>query len=156
MAFALPIAIGAMAIGTGMSIFGALQQGAYEARTAKKQAKLATLQSKAEEERADEEAINMRDSALEMAGYQRAAYAAAGVDLTGTPMLVVSQTLRDSERDIGSMFKESSARRLDYITQSSIYSDTAKYAKTASYWKAGSTLLTGIGEGVSTWGTWKN
>ena len=155
MAFALPVAIGAMALGTGFSIFGQLQQGAAQARAGKTQEKLAKVQASEEEKRADEEAGQMRERAREMAGYQRAAYSAAGIDLTGTPMLVVSQTLRDSSKDIENMYKQSDARRLDYLTNASIFKDTAKSAKTASYLGAGSTLLTGAAQGISTWNSFK-
>ena len=134
-----------------LPILAQLQQGAAQARTAKAQAGLAKVQASEEEKRADEEAGQMRGRAREMAGYQRAAYSAAGIDLTGTPLLVVSQTLRDSSKDIENMYKQSDARRLEYLTNASIFKDTARSVKIASYLGAGTTLLTAGDEGIRTW-----
>ena len=152
MAVALPfIAMGALALGTGMSVYGSLSAGKQEARAAKAQSKIAELQANAEGERADEEADQLRENARTMASYQRAAYGASGFDLSGSPMLVVAQTLRDSEKDIVNLYKQSDARRLAYKMQSGIYADAGKYARTASYWQAGSSLLTSVGQGIATW-----
>lgn len=152
MAVALPfIALGALAIGTGMSVYGTLAQGAHEARVAKAQAQISELQAKTEGESADANANQLRQKAREMVSYQRAAYGASGFDMSGSPMLTVAQTLHDSGRDIANLYKQSNARQLAYKTQAGIYADAGSYAQTASYWRAGSSLLTSVGQGISTW-----
>ena len=156
MAQALPlIALAATAIGTGVSVVGSVMQGKREAEAAKAQAKLSSFQADAEIKRGDREEEIMRQEAAKLVGQQRAAYAAAGVRLTGSPLLVMAQTIQDSEKDISLLQEETDARALSYRMQSRIFEDTATSAKTSSYFKAGSTILTGIGSGISTWKTMK-
>ena len=122
MAPALPmIALATTVIGTGVSVAGSIMQGKREAEAAR------------------------------LVGQQRAAYAAAGVRLTGSPLLVMAQTIQDSEKDITMLQEETDARALSFRMQSRIFEDTATQAKTSSYFRAGSTILTGIGSGISTW-----
>ncbi|SRR5574343_255021 len=152
MAAALPmIALATTAIGTGVSTFGAIMQGKREAEAAKAQAKLSAFQADAEIKRGDREEESMRREASRLVGQQRAAYAAAGVRLTGSPLLVMAQTIQDSEQDILALQKETDARALSYRMQSRIFEDTATQATTSSYFKAGSTILTGLGSGIQTW-----
>jgi len=156
MAQALPlIALAATAIGTGVSVVGSVMQGKREAEAAKAQAKLSSFQADAEIKRGDREEEIMRQEAAKLVGQQRAAYAAAGVRLTGSPLLVMAQTIQDSEKDISLLQEETDARALSFKMQSRIFEDTASSAKTSSYFRAGSTILTGIGSGVSTWRTMK-
>ena len=156
MAPALPlIALATTAIGTGISVVGSMMQGKREAEAAKAQAKLSSFQADAEIKRGDREEEIMRQEAARLVGQQRAAYAAAGVRLTGSPLLVMAQTIQDSEKDISLLQEETDARALSYRMQSSIFEDTATSAKTSSYFKAGSTILTGLGSGISTWKTMK-
>jgi len=156
MAPALPlIALATTAIGTGISVVGSMMQGKREAEAAKAQAKLSSFQADAEIKRGDREEEVMRQEAARLVGQQRAAYAAAGVRLTGSPLLVMAQTIQDSEKDISLLQEETDARALSYRMQSRIFEDTATSAKTSSYFKAGSTILTGIGSGISTWKTMK-
>lgn len=152
MAPALPfIALAATTIGTGVSMVGSIMKGKREADAAKAQAKLSDYQAEAEIKRGDAEERDMRRRASQLVGKQRAAYAAAGVRLTGSPLLVMAETLQDSEKDILSLQKETDAKALSYKIQSSIFQDTASTAKTSSYFGAGTTLLTGIGSGIQTW-----
>jgi len=156
MAQALPlIALAATAIGTGVSVVGSVMQGKREAEAAKAQAKLSSFQADAEIKRGDREEEIMRQEAAKLVGQQRAAYAAAGVRLTGSPLLGMAQTIQDSEKDISLLQEETDARALSFKMQSRIFEDTASSAKTSSYFRAGSTILTGIGSGVSTWRTMK-
>ena len=156
MAQALPlIALAATAIGTGVSVVGSVMQGKREAEAAKAQAKLSSFQADAEIKRGDRAEEIMRQEAAKLVGQQMAAYAAAGVRLTGSPLLVMAQTIQDSEKDISLLQEETDARALSFKMQSRIFEDTASSAKTSSYFRAGSTILTGIGSGVSTWRTMK-
>jgi len=152
MAPALPmIALATTVIGTGVSVAGSIMQGKREAEAAKAQAKLSSFQADAEIKRGDREEDVMRIEAARLVGQQRAAYAAAGVRLTGSPLLVMAQTIQDSEKDITMLQEETDARALSFRMQSRIFEDTATQAKTSSYFRAGSTILTGIGSGISTW-----
>lgn len=152
MAAALPmIALVAGGIGTAVSTVGSIMQGEREAEAAKAQAKLSEFQADAEIKRGDREEDNIRREAARLVGHQRAAYAAAGVRLTGSPLLVMAQTIQDSEKDILMLQKETDAKALAYRMQSRIFEDTASTARTSSMFRAGSTILTGIGSGISTW-----
>ncbi len=156
MAAALPmIALATTVIGTGVSVVGSVMQGKREAEAAKAQAKLSSFQADAEIKRGDREEEILRQEAARLVGQQRAAYAAAGVRLTGSPLLVMAQTIQDSEKDISMLQEETDARALSFRMQSRIFEDTASSAKTSSYFRAGTTILTGIGSGISTWKTMK-
>jgi len=73
------------------------------------------------------------------------------VRLEGTPLLVMAETIRESERDILNVYKQADARKLGFMMQAGMFESAGKAARTASYWNAGSTLLTGIGSGIATW-----
>lgn len=151
MAVLSAIGIGSTAAGAGMSIFGSLFSGSQQAAAARTQAKLSRLQAEAEEERAGSEANVIRRKARELFSTQRAAYAASGVRLEGTPLLVMAETIRESEKDIVNVYKQADARKLAWLTQADMFDAAGKAARTASYWQAGSTLLTSIGSGINTW-----
>lgn len=151
MALLPAIGIGTTVAGTGMSIFGSLYSGSQQAAAAHTQAKLSRLQAEAEDERASAEAGVIRRKARELFSTQRAAYAASGVRLEGTPLLVMADTIRESERDILNVYKQTDARKLAFLTQAGVFEAAGKAAKTASYWNAGSTLLTNISSGINTW-----
>src|SRR5574337_722926 len=149
---ALPIiALAATGIGTVVSAAGSIMSGKREAEAAKAQARLSELQADAELKRGDREEANMRREAARLISQQRAAYAASGVRLEGSPLLVMAQTIQDSEKDILMLQKETDAKALAYRMQSRIFEDTASTARTSSVFRAGSTILTGIGSGISTW-----
>lgn len=151
----LPIAIATAAIGTGVSVVGSIMQGKQEAEAAKAQARLSELQADEELKRGDREENNIRREAAKLIGHQRAAYAASGVRLEGSPLLVMAQTIQDSEKDILMLQKETDAKALAYKMQSRIFEDTASAAKTSSYFRAGSTLLTGVSSGITTYKAFK-
>src|SRR3990167_2932253 len=122
MAPALPIiALAATAIGTGVSVVGSMMQGKREAEAGKGQGKLASFQADAEIKRGDREEEIMRQEAARLVGQQRAAYAAAGVRLTGSPLLAIAQTIQDSEKDISLLQEETDARALSFKMQSRIF-----------------------------------
>lgn len=64
---------------------------------------------------------------------------------------MMAETIRESEKDILNLYKQADARKLAFITQAGVFEAAGKAAKTASYWNAGSTLLTNIGSGIATW-----
>lgn len=151
MALLPAIGIGSAVAGAGMSIFGSLYSGSQQAAAAHTQAKLSKLQAEAEDERASAEAGAIRRKARELFSTQRAAYAASGIQLEGSPLLVMADTIRESERDILNIYKQADARKLGFITQAGVFEAAGKAARTASYWNAGSTLLTSIGSGIAMW-----
>lgn len=150
MSFLSAPSLGMQAAGTGLSIYGSLLSGQQQAAAAGTQAKLSRLQSEAEEERASAEAGVIRRKARELFSAQRAAYAASGVKLEGSPLLVMADTIRESGRDILNVYKQSDARKLGYEIEADMFKAYGKSARTASYINAGSTLLTGIGSGITT------
>lgn len=145
------VGMGLQGFGTVISVLGILQGGREQAAAAKTQAKLATIQAEAEDDRATAEAGMVRKRARELFSSQRAAYASSGVRLEGTPLLVMADTIRESERDIANIYKQADARKLAWRTQAGVFEVAGSAAKTASYWNAGSTLLTGAGSAMSMW-----
>ena len=131
------------AVGTGVAVVGALSQGKAASEASKAQAKLSGLQAEAEIRRGDQEEAALRRRTRLLIGQQRAGYSAAGVRLEGTPLLVTAQTLTDSEKDILNLNKETDAKALAYRFGAATYETAASAARTASYWSAGASLLTG-------------
>jgi hypothetical protein len=145
------IGTGITVAGTGASIYGKLYAGSQQAAAAGTQAKMSRLQAEAEGERAVAETDAIRKNARKLFSAQRAGYAASGVKLEGTPLLVMADTIRESERDILNVYKQADARKLAWLTQADMFTAAGKAARTASYWEAGSTLLTGGAGGISPW-----
>lgn len=86
------IASGAAAAGTAATAVGSYQQGQSQANIAERNAELARRS-------ADEQAQNKLLEARVMRSRQSAAYAGAGVDLTGSALDVISQTSSQYAKD---------------------------------------------------------
>ena len=153
------IATAAKVGGTALSVTGALRAGQAQEDQAGIEAQLAEAGSIAEETRASEERTAAAEAETERRKEGRkdiarvaSRTAAQGIELTGTPLLQITDFLTDIQADIenikttgarkaGAATSRAASKRLQGLTLKQI----GKAQKTKSRFKAGSSLLTGIG-----------
>jgi hypothetical protein len=171
MGMALPV-IGI--IGTAVSVVSSLFQGQAQSQAAKAQAAGYRAQSQASEYNAQVARQNaqqiieagaveeqkQRDKAKRLLGTQQALYGKSGVTNEGTPLEVMADTAAQQELDaltlrhnywVQSQRQTSEAGQYDFMAnRSMMMSDfsnkQAGYASTAGIMKAGTSLLTGLGQ----------
>jgi hypothetical protein len=125
-------------VGTAVSAIESYQAGKAEAAAYRYNAAIA------ERKGIQEEAI-ARKRLKRLLGHQRALYAKAGVDLSeGSPLVVLADTAAEGE-------KEALNIRTGSKETANLYRFQASQAKKAGVLKAGATLLTGLGSGLSTY-----
>ena len=140
----------AMAGGGGViGAFGNLMSGFGAAAAAKQQAKIADLQSAAELRRGEEEKRLALIQEKKITGTQTAAYARAGVVESGTPMLVMADTITNSRKDIINAETESILRAYGYRIQAALLRKQASQAQLGGIFGAAGSLLTGTGSAVT-------
>lgn len=83
-----------MAIGTAISSLAALQQGRYQQKVAQYNAQVLENQKTAIQQKAELDVQQHREAVKRLKGSQRVAYAASGVDFSGSAI----DTLMDTER----------------------------------------------------------
>lgn len=174
MAAALPyIALASTLVGTGMSVVGGIAQGqqqsaAYKAQAqaarynqdvALQSARAAELNAQGVERSREYWTEQQRRKQLQLLGKQAAGYGAAGVMMEGSPLEIMADTAAQQEKEIlvgrynydveAANYRNQGAR---YTSQAGFYdyeserqSGLAGYAQTAGYLKAGTALLTGVG-----------
>jgi hypothetical protein len=153
MAPALPfIAIAMTAIGTGVSVYGQIQQGKSQAAQAEYNAKLAKRNAKSARENAEYEARQKRRGTARLIGKQRALYAKAGVTMEGSPLDVLQETAAQGEMDALMIERGYAQQGAAYKSQSELAKMRARHYKQQGYFGAGSTLLTGGGQIMSGYG----
>jgi len=104
MAAAVPIM---MAVGTGVSIFGQVQQGRAaraeaetEAAWQEYNARLAEQEAKVRDQQANVQTADAQKEARQLKARQRAQIAASGMAMSGSPLLVMNETAANLERSI--------------------------------------------------------
>ncbi|MBU4233891.1 MAG: hypothetical protein L6277_10465 [Desulfobacterales bacterium] len=170
---AVVTAVAAVA-GTAMSVISSIKQGQAQKAAADAQAQGYAAQSEASRRNADTARQNaeyikqagaleeqkQREKGRRLLGTQKALYGKAGVTNEGTPLEVMAETAGDLERDalttrwnymIQSQRALSEAGEYDFMAGRDLtMSDTSRmmggYASTAGYMKAGTSLLTGLGQ----------
>ena len=144
---ALPI-IGAsvMAIGTGFQVAGQI-------RSAKDQAgqDLALAQAKGRQREQVLKAAVRQERVLRIRGertkgQQLAAFARGGVELSGSPLLAMEETMRDIEEEAFAIREGSEFQRSQLQTEENILRDSARSRLRAARLGAAGTLLTGLGQ----------
>jgi hypothetical protein len=129
------IAAGTALAGTGMSAFGKIQEGAQTEAISEAESKLAT-----EKAAVDEEAIRLENRRI--IGKQAAIFGSSGVTLEGSPMSLMLESTRLAELD-------ALRARWGGKAESTLKRMYGENARTASYWGAGSTILTGLSQAFS-------
>lgn len=152
MAVAIPlIALALTAVGTGVGTYAAVQQGNAADDAAKFNAKVAQNEAQNEATRTAFEASQIRRKNLIRSGDQRAAYAKAGVDLSGSATDVLFDTGIQGELEAMGALYGGAMASASLRSRARLSVLEGQNAQTAGYLSAGSTLLTGGARGATTY-----
>lgn len=143
---ALIIAASAAAVGAGVSAIGTIQAGRAQAQMAEYNAQVAERDAEIATTSAAYEEAQFRHEGEELKSVQRARYAKSGVTMTGTPLLVLEDTAAQIERDALAIRYGGSLEAARATSAASMARFTGKQARTASYYRAGGSLLTGASQ----------
>ncbi len=133
--------------GTALNVAGTLQAGQEQKRVAGIEATLGEAQAAQEEARTADEELRRRRAAVKLAGTQRARFAAQGIDIsTGTPLLVVAETLLNTQEDVEAIRETGRARAKTFRSRAQTFRDFGRTAVRTSRIQAGSSLLTGLSQ----------
>lgn len=133
-------------IGAGVSIFGKIKQGKAEEEAAKVNALIAEHEADLVRQGAKLDEFRSRKQLRAFVGQQEAAVAQSGVELTGSPLDVIQDSLANAELEIAidQFNSEMFAKRL--ISGAERLRKAGKSARTAEQIRAGSTFLTTASE----------
>lgn len=134
--------LGATAAGIGA--YSSIQQGKAAEAAAKHQSRLEQLQAEENRNKANFEARQTRIESRRIAAINQTSLAKNGViSTTGSPLLVMRESARNSELDARMISREGMTAYQSGMAGASITAAQGKAAKRAGYWNAGTTLLTG-------------
>jgi hypothetical protein len=130
-------------VSTLVSTAGAIQQGQAEREAAEYNAEVMRQGAQASRDKAEYDETIHRERIRRLLSSQRAEYGASGVDMAGSPLLVLEDTAAQGELDARAIRYGGEVEARQKLSQAEIYEQQGKSAKTASYYKAGSSLLSG-------------
>jgi len=122
----------ASAVGTGISVIGAIQGGKAESQAAQFNADSARAEAQARE-------TAQRTAAQRQLGSIRAGVSKSGATMEGTPLAVLSESAANAEID--ALNTRYSGQR-----EASLYEARGRNARTAGYMRAGTSLLSSAGK----------
>lgn len=102
---------------------------------------MAQLQGRVARLQADVEIKRIRQDARSLLSSQRAAYAKSGVMLTGSPLEIMIQSMKDAELDIIFTNINADLATTGYNIQAGLYKSAAKSAQMDSFVDVGKTIL---------------
>jgi hypothetical protein len=137
------------AAGTGVAVAGSIAQGEAARKSQEFNAKVAENDAKAKMDQAAFQAQQIRDRGRKILGAQTAAASASGVSLSGSFLDVQGSTLASNELDALAAEYQGKVGANRSLAQAMMDRAEGENAQQASYWGAGSSLLTGIGHGMS-------
>jgi len=163
MSYLATAAVVMIAAGTTVAAVGSIQQGKAQSAMNKFQAQQAEENAKRAQQNAasEAEAEVKRQAYLEgqkksTLASQRSALAASGLMLTGSSLDVMSDTDLNFELQKADSREQSSQRRMsmldqshDFMIDSQLQMVASKNAKTASYYGAAGTSLSGFGQAAA-------
>lgn len=135
----------AAAAGTGMTMYGQIQEGKNQDAWARYNAKMAERDAKTAEQNAKYAAGQKRKETKRLLGRQRALYGKAGVTMEGSPLVVAQETVAEGEMDALMIERGYAIEAQRYRAEKALYRARGAAAKRAGYWAAGTTLLTSAG-----------
>lgn len=148
MAAAAPIII--MALGTAVGVAGSIQAGKAQKAQADYNAKVAENDAIAAKQKAEYDASIHREKVAKLLSTQKALYGKSGVQSSsGSPLLVQNDTVTEGELDAQAILYGGDIEAGRSKSAASLYRMQGKQAKKASYYEAGSTLLTGAAKTMS-------
>jgi len=139
-------AVAAMAVGTGMEVYGQIQAGRAAEKTAEYNAALARRDADIEKQRAEFEEAQHRRRVGRFKGRQQALFAKAGVQLEGSPLLVMEETAAEAELEALAIRRGGEIKASRFMAEAGLRQYTGKQKKRTAYIRAGASLLTGAGE----------
>jgi len=119
-------------IGGIVSGLGSLASSQAQANAADAQADIYDTQAQMELERGRFEADRMNRQARQIAGRQVANYAAAGVDLTGSPAMVIDDTAAEEALDIGAIRYGAEARSNNLTARAELQRQNAQATRSTA------------------------
>lgn len=142
----------ASGISTGAGVLGTLSQmqatknnAAYQASVANQNAAIADSQAVSAGQQGAEEQARIRQQARQVAGSQKASFAANGLDIqSGSALSALSDTALLSEQDAQTSRRNTEQQMWGYGVQAQNYRNQAKAAKLEGRNQSTSALLTGI------------
>lgn len=156
-----------LAIMGGSSFVGGLteasaakSQANYQKQQYEQNAVLAEMQAQDAIRRGDKDAAQVISKGKRMAGEQRAALAASGVDVNyGSAAELQDETLSLSERDATTARINAWREAWGYKTQANNYAGQGSFAQAAGIGKAKNSVMTGgmqaLGQGAQAYGSYK-
>ncbi|MBA1143186.1 glycoside hydrolase family protein [Mesorhizobium neociceri] len=130
--------------GTALSVGGALVEGQQSKQMADYQAKAYEQQAQADAQSAAFEQGQERRKQDLLQAQARAQAGASGVGIAGSPTEVLAANARQGQLDLKTIQYGSQLRQNNLNTQAAISRFSGKQAVTASIFKAGSSLVSGL------------
>jgi hypothetical protein len=131
-------------IGTALSVGGALVEGQQSKQMADYQAKAYEQQARADAQSAAFEQSQERYKQDLLKSQARAQAGASGVGISGSPTEVLAANARQGQVDLDAIQYGSRLRQNNLNSQAAISRFSGKQAATASIFKAGSSLVSGL------------
>jgi hypothetical protein len=135
-------------VGAVVSAAGAISQGNAQAAAANYNAKVAERNKVATLEQTYTEVENQRSKNRKMIGEMRSAYGANGLEMAGTPLDVISDTVAEQEYDVQKQKYVGRMKAMGFSEQAALSRMEAKSAKKAGYIGAASSLIGGLSDAV--------
>jgi hypothetical protein len=137
------------AVGTGVAVMGSIAQGEAASKASEYNAKVAENNAQAQTDQAAYAAQRTREKGLRVLGSQRAQAGAMGVDLAGSFEDVAFDTSISNELDALAEEYQGKIGAGRSKSQAELFRMEGASAKQASMFGAASSLLTGVGKGIS-------
>ena len=134
------------ALGAITSAVGGVASGIQQNRVADYNAKVASNNAMAEQQRAAYDAGLIRDDKRRVIGTQRAAQAANGLMLSGSPVAVLGDTSGQAELDVLARLYGGDSSASAERNNARLQRASGKAAMGGAILGAGTTLLTGLGD----------
>lgn len=143
--------IGTAVLGSGISAFQSYRAGQIEKQVSNQQADLLDQNAALQLESSKEDARMIRRAGLKTVGTQAATYAASGVRLTGSPLLVMQESKNESELDAMKTEFGGQLQAMNLKNEASQRRFAGSQAAQGGLMNAISTLLTG---GLNAYGSY--
>jgi hypothetical protein len=131
------------AVGTGISVIGALNQGQQAKNAAQFNAQQAQNNALASRQQAEANAAAQQRAARLKLGSMRAAYGASGITMEGSAMDVLEASAATAELDRQNILYGGELKSGGYQSTAGLELMRGENAETGSYFSAGSALLSG-------------
>lgn len=137
--------VGLMAVGTGLQAYGQLSSGQAQVKAQQQNVDASIAEAKNTLAQGQFEAARTRYQGGRLTSAQEAAYGAAGVTLSGSPLEVMKESSAQNELDAMTQEYNAKIGANRSLSQASYQSKMAMAQNQSTLINAGSTLLTGAG-----------